>query len=106
MNALRRLGAEVDQIRVTGGGAKSGFWLGLLADLFGAPCTTLESDEGPAFGAAILAGVGIGIWPNVQNACEKTIRPRTENLPTGVDYSGAYHKYQELYRCTKDWNVG
>lgn len=106
MNALRALGAEVAQIRVTGGGAKSQFWLGLLADLFGAPCTTLESDEGPAFGAAILAGVGIGIWPNVQEACEKTIRPRTENLPTGVDYSGAYNKYRDLYGCTKDWNVG
>ncbi|HWA84476.1 MAG TPA: xylulokinase, partial [Fimbriimonadaceae bacterium] len=57
MNLIRGLGATAEDIRVTSGGSKSSFWLQMLADMFDAPCTTLEVDEGPAFGAAILAGV-------------------------------------------------
>jgi len=104
MGLLRGLGASADEIRVTGGGAKSPFWMQLLADLFGKPCVTLECDEGPAYGAAILAGVGVGIWPDVADACAKSVKIRSRVTPTGMDYSTFYNRYQELYTHTRDWN--
>jgi xylulokinase len=104
MDLLRGLGATTDEIRVTGGGARSGFWLQLLADLFGKACVTLECDEGPAYGAAILAGVGAGIWPDVVSACDQTVRVKSRIEPTGADYTHFYHRYQKLYAQTRGWN--
>jgi len=98
------LGATADEIRVTSGGAKSAFWIQMLADVFQKPCSTLECDEGPAYGAAILAGVGVGIWQNVASACEETIKIRGTVTPASTDYSASYDKYRDLYRKTRDWN--
>ncbi len=102
--ALRKLGARADELRVNGGGAKSAFWLQMLADVFETPCTTLEVDEGPAFGAALLAGVGAGVWPDVATAAEAAVRRRGRIEPSGVDYAEAYARYQGLYAATKGWN--
>ncbi len=66
--------------------------------------STLACDEGPAYGAAILAGVGIGLWPDVATACEKTVQIRNVVDPHRVNYSGPYVKYRELYSRTGDWN--
>ncbi len=104
MELLIGLGALVSEIRVTSGGAKSPFWIQMLADVFGRPCSTLECDEGPAYGAAILAGVGVGIWPNVSFACREIIKIKGTLNPSGNDYSRPYEKYRELYRQTRDWN--
>ncbi|MBC8065854.1 MAG: xylulokinase [Chlorobia bacterium] len=79
-SALKALGATCDEVRVTSGGAKSKFWVQMIADVFQTPCVTLESDEGPAFGAAILAGVGIGLWPSTSVACNQAIRSRSLQL--------------------------
>ncbi len=57
---MRELGREVTEIRAIGGGAKSPLWRQIQADVFGADVLTLEIDEGPAFGAALLAMVGAG----------------------------------------------
>ena len=105
MELLKSLGATADEIRITSGGAKSPFWIQLLADLFKKPCVTLECDEGPAYGAAILAGVGVGIWPNVAKACEQTVKIRTRINPSGNDYSLKYERYQKLYSQTSGWNA-
>lgn len=101
MALLRELGATVSEIRVTSGGAKSDFWVQLLADAFGAPCHTLELDEGPALGAAILAGVGVGRWPGVREACESVVRRRATTEPSGADYADAYRRYRAAYPATK-----
>jgi len=61
-------------LRVTGGGAKSDMWMQLIANVFRLPTARLEIDEGPAYGAAILAGVGLGIWDNVANACKTLVQ--------------------------------
>jgi len=102
---LKNLGggstAEPREIRVTSGGAKSPFWIQMLADMFEAPCTTLESDEGPAFGAAILAGVGIGVWPDVKTACAATIRAKRIVEPGGRDYRAGYAKYRAHYESVR-----
>lgn len=104
LNKLKTLGAGVGEIRITSGGAKSKFWIQLLADIFQAPCTTLEVDEGPAFGAAILAGVGIGLWPDVETASESVVRRKVVVQPQGVDYEAAYRRYRDLYPQTVAWN--
>src|ERR1041385_5003652 len=57
--------ASVDQIRLTGGGAKSALWRQILADVFAAELVTVNTTQGAAFGAALLAGVGAGVWSNV-----------------------------------------
>ncbi|HWP31089.1 MAG TPA: xylulokinase [Fimbriimonadales bacterium] len=61
-------------LRITGGGSKSDMWMQLIADVFRLPTVRLEMDEGPAYGAAILAGVGLGIWDNVADACKELVR--------------------------------
>lgn len=102
---LKDLGADAKRINVTSGGSKSDFWMQMLADAFQAPCNRLNIDEGPAFGAAILAGVGIGIWKSVQEACSETVHISQTIEPGSTDYSHAYARYQELYKSLKSWNV-
>jgi xylulokinase len=92
------------EIRVTGGGAKSRFWLQMLADMFGAPCVTLVTDEGPAFGAAILAGVGSGIWRDAVEACAQTVRASAMVTPSTPGYEAGYARYRNLYSCIRSWN--
>ena len=101
---LKGLGASATEIRVTSGGSKSDFWVQMLADCFGAPCRRLAIDEGPAMGAAILAGVGIGIWPNVKDACKDVVKIAEEISPSGTDYSDAFARYSDLYPALKHWN--
>jgi xylulokinase len=101
MNLLLGLGAKNDEVRVTSGGAKSKFWVQMLADMFETPCFTLQSDEGPAFGAAILAGVGFGVWPDVEAACKATVKLKEWAEPRGVDYRVAYQRYRDEYRPSK-----
>ena len=102
---LQHLGVEGTEIRVTGGGAKSRFWVQMIADAFDKPCVTLETEEGPAFGAALLAGVGAGLWPDVAAACRATVRTKDRFEPSGVDYSNRFNKYADLYSRLKEWNV-
>lgn len=103
MGVLRNLGADAEEIRVTGGGAKSRFWMQMLADLFERPCVTLVCDEGPAYGAAILAGVGAGVWPTVQDACAAVIKIKSRVEPGGNAYEEAYRRYRSLYRQIQPW---
>lgn len=102
--ALKKLGARADELRVNGGGSKSALWLQMLADVFEVPCTTLEVDEGPAFGAALLAGVGAGIWPDVVSAAASAVRRKGEINPQNTSYQTAYARYQSLYIATRAWN--
>jgi xylulokinase len=91
------------EVRITGGGAKSPFWAQMIADVFQANCASLETDEGPAFGAAILAGVGVGIWPNVAEACAATVRSRAVTVPSGADYSESYARFSEISAPLQKW---
>jgi xylulokinase len=101
---LEGLGANGTEVRVTSGGARSPFWVQMLADCFGVPVDSLASDEGPAYGAALLAGVGIGLWPDLATACAATIRVRTSTPPSGLDYGPAYRRFRELYPALKSWS--
>jgi xylulokinase len=90
----------VDQVRVSGGGAKSSVWRQILADVLESELVTVNTTEGAAYGAALLAGVAVGVWPNVDAACAQTIRvsDRIEpNLTNVSRYAEMYRQYQSLY---------
>ena len=71
---FKKLGAEIGSIRLGGGGARSPLWQRVQTDVFASPIELIEVEEGAAYGAAILAGVGAGTWNSVDDACEQTIR--------------------------------
>ena len=71
---FKEMGVPVRKIRLGGGGARSGLWRQIQADIYGYEVETVEAEEGAAYGAAILAGVGAGRWPSVDAACTAMIR--------------------------------
>jgi xylulokinase len=95
-------GRDISQIRVSGGGAKSSLWRQILADILGAPLVSVEALEGAAYGAALLAGVGAGVWPDVQ-AATATIQLGDEVSPgsQAEAYESAYAIYRSLYPTLK-----
>ncbi|MBX9600112.1 MAG: xylulokinase [Bryobacteraceae bacterium] len=92
LEVLRRLGVHPHSIRLSGGGARSGVWRRIFAGVFGAPVTILETQEGSAYGAALLASGFRGVRE------VETVHPRD----TGV-YAAAYARYRELYPALRDW---
>ncbi|OJX38925.1 MAG: xylulokinase [Chloroflexi bacterium 44-23] len=96
---------DIQQIRVSGGGARSGLWRQILADVLGAELVTVNSSEGAAFGAALLAGVAGGAWINAVEACQATIRvvDRTQPNAGNVNrYQQIYPVYNQLYPAIKN----
>jgi len=94
------LGVTIQEVRATGGGAKSAFWKQLQADIYGCEIATLGSDQGPAFGAAIMAGVGTGVYSSIPEACDAVISvtERTEpNEKRVKEYNEYYAVYHALY---------
>ena len=97
--------AKIDQVRITGGGAKSLFWRQILADTFNTELVTVKTTEGAAYGAAILAGVGAGAWSDVDAASAAAVEVTGSTKPTeqGVAfYEKAYGLYRRLYPALKD----
>jgi xylulokinase len=101
LELMRRVGAEeMERVRVSGGGAQSHLWLQIIADVLNVELATVNTTEGAAFGAALLAGVGRGIWSDVDAACEAVVRetghvsPRSE---AAERYADLYPLYRELY---------
>jgi xylulokinase len=105
LEVLREMGLSTSEVRASGGGARSALWLQIQADVTGSPLSTLNVEEGPAFGVALLAGVGAGIWGSVPAACDATLRVtgRTEPDPSRVAlYDRYYQVYRSLYPALKD----
>lgn len=97
------LGA-IRQVRISGGGARSPLWRQILADILNSELVTVNTTEGAAYGAALLAGVGAGIWPTVESACQQLIRITGSTQPdTGAveRYEAAYTQYRQLYPTLK-----
>ena len=104
IDIFRELGVPVEEIRASGGDAKSPFWRQIQADVFGAKTTTLNSEEGPAFGVALLAASCGGEYANVQEACDATIRRVSEldpNPEAQKEYDAKFPVYRELYKALK-----
>jgi xylulokinase len=102
---IQELGVPVRQIRASGGGSKSPLWRQIQADVFGQKVVTLNAEEGPAYGVALLAAVGAGAFKNVEEACSATIRVVKETNPNKAAvkmHNSAFPIYQDLYRSLKD----
>jgi xylulokinase len=90
----------VNQVRLSGGGARSLLWRQILASALELELVTVNTTEGAAYGAALLAGVGAGAWPDVPSACAATIQITGYSLPDPAQieaYRRAYPIYRELY---------
>jgi xylulokinase len=97
------LGA-VGQVRISGGGARSLLWRQILADVLGVELVSVNTTEGAAYGAALLAGVGNKTWPDVDTACLNNVRTRDPVSPrekTMAVYEEFYQHYRNLYAALK-----
>ncbi|MGI6664257.1 MAG: xylulokinase [Christensenellaceae bacterium] len=102
---LQACGTEVTQLRACGGGSRSNIWMQILAALLGCDITTLEKDEGPAFGAALLAGVAAGVYKDIREICKKLVTPQhtIRKKETEVALYKTYQAfYKTLYTHVKD----
>jgi xylulokinase len=101
---IEGLGVPVKQIRASGGGSRSPLWRQIQADVFGRKVVTLASEEGAAFGVALLAAVGAGAYKDIREACSATIRVVSETTPdrkAAKYHDCAFPLYQQLYRSLK-----
>ncbi|HEY2310453.1 MAG TPA: xylulokinase [Gaiellaceae bacterium] len=96
LELLRELGANPESGRVSGGGARSRLWLRVLASVLGLPLETTESEEGSAFGAALLAGIRAGVFADANDAVERCVRVRRRIEPEW-DYDDGYRRFRRLY---------
>jgi xylulokinase len=94
----------VNSIRLGGGGARSELWRQIQADVYGHEVQRVEAEEGAAYGAAILAGVGARIWPSVDAACEAVVRVRDRVPPdpaSAATMANNYMSYRRVYPALK-----
>jgi xylulokinase len=96
----KKLGVDIERIRINGGGAKSPLWCKIIANVLNVKVDKINSEEGPAFGAAILAAVGCGKFSSVEEASGKLINviETTEQDPQTVElYNKKYNVFKDLY---------
>jgi xylulokinase len=97
---FEEIGVPVRRVRLGGGGARSPLWRRIQADVYGQPVETVEADEGAAYGAAVLAGVGAGLWSTVDEACERVVRSLVAASPNARSASlmnERYAAYRRVY---------
>jgi len=102
LEGLRRLGVEAREIRVLGGGARSRLWSQIKADVCGLPVVMPSHGEAAVLGAAMLAAVGVGLYPDIPSAARLMVRERerVEPDPARRDlYEAAYQLYVDLYEA-------
>jgi xylulokinase len=101
---FNEINVPVKTIRLGGGGARSALWRQIQADIYGQGVETVEAEEGAAYGAAILAGVGAGAWPSVDAACDAVVHVAGTTSPKAEDsllMDKAYEKYRRIYPAMK-----
>ncbi|MEA1952546.1 MAG: xylulokinase [Planctomycetota bacterium] len=101
---FEQLGVPVREIRASGGGSRSPFWRQIQADVFGRKVVTINTEEGAAYGVALLAAVGAGAYKNIQEACAAAISvvgQTATNRPARRRYDQGFPVYQGLYQSLK-----
>jgi xylulokinase len=98
LDLVAELGGRPEVGRVSGGGARSELWLRIVASALELPLERLAVDEGAAFGAALLGGVGAGTWPDVRAAVAATVRA-TERIEPVPEWVAVYRELRERYRA-------
>jgi len=102
---FRGRGIRPREIRLSGGGARSAFWRQIQADIYGATCATVRTEEGPAYGAAILAAVGTGRFKSVPEACQAIVKVTRTVRPAAAArkaYARHYAEYVRLYPALRE----
>jgi xylulokinase len=97
---FNEMGVPAETIRLGGGGARSALWRQIQADIYGHKVSTVEAEEGAAYGVAILAGVGTGTWATVDAACAAVVKTRDEVEPNEASkalMARQYKAYQAMY---------
>jgi len=106
LTLFAELGVPVKAIRLGGGGARGPLWRQIQADVYGHPVELLEAEEGGAFGAALLAGTGVGAWVSVEEACAATVRVKETIAPEhAAAMNVAYEEYRRIYPALKEISV-
>jgi xylulokinase len=101
---FQEIKVPVSTIRLGGGGARSALWRQIQADVYGQPVETVEAEEGAAYGAAILAGVGAKAWASVDAACQAVVRvagSTNPNSEASLVMEKAYAMFRRLYPAMK-----
>ena len=104
LQIIEQMGTRVDSVRLSGGGARSPLWRQIFADVFGKRVATLETEEGSAYGAALLSMVGTGRYPSVVDLCRTTVRETASFEPNPTEtalYDSSHRRYQALYPALK-----
>lgn len=110
-NLIKNAGlGKISQVRASGGGVKSALWRQILSSVLEAELVMVNTTEGAAFGAALLAGTGAGAWPDVPAACRQSVAVTGSQQPDPGEikpYRHAYALYRELYPALKPtfWNL-
>ena len=105
LEIIREMQIPVNEIRLSGGGARSQFWKQMQADIYGQSVVTINAEEGPAYGVALLAAAGTGAYRNVVEACQATISVETRTKARAAakrTYNAGYPIYRQLYRSLRD----
>lgn len=100
LEIMREMGVPIGQVRASGGGARSRLWRQIQADVNQAPLVTTNVDEGPAYGAALLATVATGLYGSVEEACDAIIHVVDECAPNTAltqTYDQWFKEYQAAY---------
>jgi xylulokinase len=104
LQIIEAMGISVKSIRLSGGGARSAFWRQMFADVFNRRVATLETEEGSAYGAALLAMVGTGRYVSASEACREAVRETVSLAPDQARaeaYARGHTIYQALYPAIK-----
>jgi xylulokinase len=102
LEIIREMNVAVGEVRVSGGGARSKFWRQMLADTGQAPIVRINVEEGPAYGAAILASVAAGFYGSVEQACDAIIHEVERTAPDAAaskEYDCWFGEYQKAYHA-------
>ena len=105
LEVARSIGIKLTRTKICGGGAKSPLWKKIIANVTGLKVDVIESEEGPGYGAAILAAVACGEYKNVEEACSKLVKVIDTVEPDAdltAKYEARYQAFKKLYPALKD----
>ena len=106
VEVARSSGTIVSKTAICGGGAKSEVWKKIIANVLNAEVVSLKTEQGPSYGAAILAMVGTGEYATVKEATDRIVKEKSSVLPEKdltEKYEAKYQKFKKLYPCLKSW---
>ncbi len=102
LDAMRSVGVAPHSIRLLGGGARSAWWQQLVTDAFGVPTNTVQVTDGGAYGAALLAGIGVGVWRDAAHATAHLVETNACTVDQGAPPL-PLHAYRSAYRALRSY---